>query len=174
MSLYLSLFFVVVFTICARRTLNVLAGFFIFLMWVGYLITIINISIGVVFVLIYISAIAVVLISVVLAIGANISGSRLIDYLFILSGPLFLLTSFNSAEPLLLFPSSMSSVGLYDFAGVLLVSQAWLTLLLSVYFFAVGLFITGSFYKSLYKKTNSGLRGLTLNNVSSTQVLTYL
>jgi len=172
MELYVGLLGIVFLTICARRTLNVLAGFFVFLMWVGYLTTLINVSIGIVFILIYISAIAVVLISVVLAIGANISGS-LFDDLFILwAVPLFLLMSLNVAEPLIVFPYSISSVGLFTLASDLLIHQAWLTVLLSVYFFTVGLFLTGGFFKSLYKKTNSGLRGPSLNDISS-HVLTF-
>lgn len=168
MDLNLCLFGVILLTICSRRTFNVLAGFFITLMWVGYLTTLINVSLGVVFILIYISAIAVVLISVVLAIGANISGIVLDDLLLLLAVPLLLFMSFNVTEPLIVYPQSISSMGLFTLANDLLIHQSWLTLLLGLYFFSIGILLTSSFFKSLYKKTNAGLRGPSLNITSST------
>ena len=87
--------------------------------------------------------------------------------------PLFLLTSWSTSEPLIVFPESMSSLGLRSLALDLFVSHFWTTIYLSIYFYTVGLFITGSFFKSLYKKTNAGLRGPALNNISSTNIITY-
>lgn len=171
MDLNLCLLGVILLTICSRRTLNVLAGFFTILMWVGYLTTLINVSLGIVFILIYISAIAVVLISVVLAIGANISGILFDDLILLLAVPLLLFMSYNVTEPLILNPQSISSMGLFTLANDLLIQQAWLTLLLGIYFFSIGILLTSSFFKSLYKKTNSGLRGPSLN--SSSSLLTF-
>ena len=88
--------------------------------------------------------------------------------------PLFLLTSFGTSEPLIIFPESISSLGLRSLAVDLFVCHYWTTIYLSIYFYTVGLFITGSFFKSLYKKTNAGLRAPTLNNISSFKMITYL
>lgn len=137
-------------------------------MWIGFLITKINISIGIIFVLIYISAIAVVLISVILVLGGDLYINRFYDVALVISLP-YLFVSFIQPSMLFIsFPLSTSSIGMSSLATDLLVNEAWLTVLLSVYFFSVGLFITGSFYKSLYSKTSSGIRGLTLSGSHST------
>jgi len=137
-------------------------------MWIGFMITKINLSIGIIFVLIYISAIAVVLISVILVLGGDLFINRFYDVALVISLPYLFISSLQPSMLLMPFPLSTSSIGMNSLATDLLVNEAWLTVLLSVYFFSVGLFITGSFYKSLYSKTSSGIRGLTLNGSSST------
>lgn len=114
--------------------------------------------------LVYISAIAIVLISVVLVLGSNISGSGF--------GPLTLFVVFfsiafnilDTPTMLIAFPKSLSSMSMSSLGSILLVSHFYTVLLLSAYFYAVGIYLTGSFFTSLYHKSSTGIRSITLSN----------
>jgi hypothetical protein len=131
-------------------------------MGIGYFLVQLNLAIGIIFILIYVSAIAIILISVILVLGSTIRGNSffwlLIPFLFFLGDWDFFLTP----EGLFFFPTSLSSFSLSSIVSDLLVQGVAILYLLSIYFFTVGLFLTGSFFKSLYHKSSTGIRNISL------------
>lgn len=150
------------YTLTTTRTLNILIGFFLFLMEVGYLFIQVNLALGIIFILIYISAIAVVLISVVLVLGSNISGSGIGPISLSLCFLYVLTSTLDTPTMLISFPKSLSTIDMSTLSSLLIVYHWYTLFLLSIYFYTVGIYLTGSFFKSLYHKSSTGLRSMTL------------
>jgi hypothetical protein len=155
------LFLTFIYTLTCLKTINIIVGFFLFLMGVGYFMIQLNLSLGILFLLIYLSAISIVLLSVILLLGCNIQGTSFswlcIPFIFFFcEGGITMETLF------FYFPNSLSSFTLSFLISDLLVQGLVNLFLLSIYFFTVGLFLTGSFFKSLYHKSSTGIRALRL------------
>lgn len=133
-------------------------------MWLGYSFLRINLSIGILFILIYISAIAVVLITTILLIGTGLTIINPRRFVPLVIAPWFFFLGDFDGMLLIYFPVSASSIGMSNIVIDLFVVNSSNVLAITFYYCLVGCILIKGFHKSLHLKTNSGIRGLTLNS----------
>lgn len=121
-------------------------------MWLGIFLTRLNMGLGILYILIYITAIAVVLISTIVLVGASLKHLTFRDLLIIYFLPYFLFVTVRDPSHFLIYPYSNSSIGMHDVASNLLSSNIELLICATLYFFLIGFIITNVFKKTLYKR----------------------
>lgn len=150
----------------SSRLLHVMSIFFIFLMWLGYCFVKVNLAIGILFILVYISAIAVVLFATLILVGYTVTPYQPIAFNVLLGSAVVLVMLFGSNShslELVHFPHSSSGIGMSNIASELLITNSSNLMALTMYYFFVGCLLVNSYNKSLHHKTVSGMRGLSLN-----------
>lgn len=120
---------------------------------------------GIVFILVYITAIAVVLSTSFILVGYALRSAFEWFYV-VLALPFFFGLGVGNTGDLYLLPTltSYSSITVTDILMSCFVHHGGIVCGLALYFLLVGFVVIGRFRKNLHKRTSAGIRGLTLNH----------